>query len=250
VFAAEAGQRLTKLLTLAGACFIVLAAGGALFVWGMFSFTTPRFWAGALENTISAPSTVSIWWGGPPIGPLGPQLFGFGVMGVVTAVLFGDRLLRGCASGLLLFVAAIFLLGYVAVTFGNWRGPQSVYFEFLVWPLYAIFAVWGVTYWLSRLAALGSPWCPLGDRLVVARVASSIVSCPIAVGGASVLEWAPSGHTTIDWPTRWNAYARLISGPPMLYATKVRLMRSRVFPAKRYREVFLAFVVSWPGLHT
>jgi hypothetical protein len=154
VFAAEAGQRLTKLLTLAGACFIVLAAGGALFVWGMFSFTTPRFWAGALENTISAPSTVSIWWGGPSIGPLGPQLFGFGVMGIVTAVVFGDRLLRGCASGLLLFVVAIFLLGYVALTFENWRGPQSVYFEFLVWPFYAIFAVWGVAYWLSRLAAL------------------------------------------------------------------------------------------------
>jgi hypothetical protein len=156
VLAAKAGQRLTKLLTLTGACFIALAAGGALFVWGMFSFTTPRFWAEALKNTISAPSTVSIWWGGPSIGPLGPQLFGFGVFGIVTAVVFGDRLLRGCASGLLLFVAAIFLLGYIALTFENWRGPQSVYFEFLVWPLYAIFAVWGVTYWLSRLAAFVS----------------------------------------------------------------------------------------------
>src|SRR5262249_46459732 len=40
----------------------------------------------------------------------------------------------------------------------------------------------------------GSPWCPLGDRLVAAGFASSIVLCPIAVGGASGFEWAPSGQ--------------------------------------------------------
>jgi len=90
----------------------------------------------------------------------------------------------------------------------------------------------------------GSPWCLLGDRLVAAGFASSIVLCPIAVGGASVLEWAPSGQynhrllyalerlrKTDLWPTHvmWHqGEADALAG----------------LPGERYREAFLAFVRS------
>jgi hypothetical protein len=39
----------------------------------------------------------------------------------------------------------------------------------------------------------GSPSCLLGDRLIATGFAPSVFLCPIAVGGASVAEWAPGG---------------------------------------------------------
>src|SRR5262249_33648378 len=97
---------------------------------------------------------------------------------------------------------------------------------------------------LGATGSDGSPWCPLGDRLVAAGFASSIVLCPIAVGGASVLEWAPSGqynHRLADalerlrktdlWPTHviWHqGEADALAG----------------LPGERYRGAFLPFVMT------
>jgi hypothetical protein len=39
----------------------------------------------------------------------------------------------------------------------------------------------------------GSPWCILGDALMVADFAQSILLCPLSVGGSTVAEWAPGG---------------------------------------------------------
>jgi hypothetical protein len=39
----------------------------------------------------------------------------------------------------------------------------------------------------------GSPWCILGDALIAAGFAPSILLCPLSVGGATVAEWAPGG---------------------------------------------------------
>jgi hypothetical protein len=52
-------------------------------------------------------------------------------------------------------------------------------------------------------------------------------SCCVRLLLAGRASWngRQAGHTTIDWPTRWSAYARPIYGLPMLYGTKVRLMR-------------------------
>ena len=39
----------------------------------------------------------------------------------------------------------------------------------------------------------GSPWCILGDALVEAGFASSVLLVPLCVGGATVEQWAPGG---------------------------------------------------------
>ena len=92
VFGADTGERLPFLI--AAACALFVLGGSALFVFGMFSFTTPRFWSGMLENTINDRSMVSIWFGQPAVGPEGPKLFAFGIFGMVTALAFGSRRLR------------------------------------------------------------------------------------------------------------------------------------------------------------
>jgi hypothetical protein len=153
VLGADAGERLPKFV-LWVACSLIVLVSGIAFLVGMFSFTTPRFWSGVLENTITDPTLVSIWYGQPSVGPQGPKLFAFGVFGIITALIFGSRRLRWCAASLLLLVGAIFLFGYGSLTWKNWRGPALLYFEFMIWPFYAIFAVWAAAYWVSRIAAL------------------------------------------------------------------------------------------------
>jgi len=39
----------------------------------------------------------------------------------------------------------------------------------------------------------GSPWCLLADALITDGFASSILLCPLSVGGSRVAEWAPGG---------------------------------------------------------
>ena len=46
---------------------------------------------------------------------------------------------------------------------------------------------------LGATGDLGSPWCLLADALIARGFARSILLCPLAVGGATVAEWAPGG---------------------------------------------------------
>jgi hypothetical protein len=46
---------------------------------------------------------------------------------------------------------------------------------------------------LGATGTLGSPLCILGDALIQSGFAGSIVLCPLAVGGATVANWAPGG---------------------------------------------------------
>ena len=96
----------------------------------------------------------------------------------------------------------------------------------------------------AQLGDLLIALCQQCSDAVAAGFASSIVLCPIAVGGASVLEWAPSGqynHRLADalerlrktdlWPTHviWHqGEADALAG----------------LPGERYRGAFLPFVMT------
>jgi hypothetical protein len=70
---APARERWAKLALLAMLSVIFLAFGPGRFVYGLFSFTTPQFWSAGLESTITDPLLVSILYGQPQVGPMGPS---------------------------------------------------------------------------------------------------------------------------------------------------------------------------------
>jgi hypothetical protein len=146
-------ERLLKFSILAFFAVILLVSGAGAFVLGLFSFTVPRFWPEDLENVLTGTHLVSIWYYGA-VGPMGAKVVGFGIFGMVLALAFGDRRLRWCAASMLTIVAFIFALGYSAIKWGFWRGPAPIYFEFLMWPAYVIFAVWGIAFFPTRLLDL------------------------------------------------------------------------------------------------
>jgi hypothetical protein len=147
-------ERLLKFGILAFFAVILLVSGAGAFLLGMFSFTVPRFWPEVLENVLTSTDLVSIWYGSGPVESMGPKVFGFGIFGMVLALAFGDRRLRWCAASILTFVAFIFALGHSTLKWGFWRGPAPIYFEFLIWPAYVIFAVWGIALLPTRLLDL------------------------------------------------------------------------------------------------
>lgn len=154
ILGATGRERALKFFILAFIAVLLLSSGVGFFVYGMFSFTVANFWTGKLENVLTQPEFVSIWYGNAGIGPMGPKLFGFGVFGMLVALVFGDRRMRFIAISLLVSIGFILVLGYAALEWKFWRGPGPIYFEFLIWPLYAIFGVFGLAYIPVRLFEL------------------------------------------------------------------------------------------------
>src|SRR5262249_28904256 len=154
ILGATGRERPLKFILFAFFSLTLLLSGAGAFLFGMFSFTVPRFSLEILENVLTGTNLVSIWYGDPGVGPMGPKLFGFGILGMTLALAFGDRRLRFCAASILALLAFTFDLGHSALKWGFWRGPAPIYFEFLIWPLYVIFAVWGIAFFPTRLLDL------------------------------------------------------------------------------------------------
>ena len=150
IIGAERAKRPIKLLASAAIVIVLGFTGPAAFILGLFIYTVPYFFPDYLSNTLTDAGQVSIWYGQSSVGPLGPLLFGFGVFGLVTAVAVGSRRLRRYAASALAFVGGIFLLGYCTIHWQGWRGPLPLYFEFVMWPVYAIFAAWGASFWAAQ----------------------------------------------------------------------------------------------------
>jgi hypothetical protein len=159
VIGGDRRERIIKLATPVAVGIVLAVSGPSAFVLGLFTFTVPNFFPAALSNTLIDPTLISIWYGKTGISPLGPILFGLGIVGLLTALIFGHRRLRWQAIVVLLSVAAILALGYVALHRQNWRGPAPVYFEFVMWPIYTVFAVAGLSYWVMFLLRPVSASC-------------------------------------------------------------------------------------------
>ena len=144
ILAAAKKERLLKCCVLFTVGLVILISGPGSFLYGMFNFTAAKFWTGELENVLTQPELVSIWYGNSGVGPMGPTLFTFGIVGMLIALAIGDRRIRFLSGALLISVALIHLLGYAALTWKFWRGPAPIYFEFLLWPFYVLFGVFGV----------------------------------------------------------------------------------------------------------
>ena len=144
-------ERQVKLTVVVTIAIALLLLRPAFFLLGLFVFT-PTFFSEVLSNTPTTPLMVSIWYGvGETVGPLGPKVFVLGTAGMMLTILFGCRRLRSLASCALSAVGFIIAFGLTTVHWRFWRGPEPVYFEFLIWPLYIIFGVYGAVLLARRL---------------------------------------------------------------------------------------------------
>ena len=143
-------ERRIKLTVLSTIGIALLILGPAFFLLGLFMFAASNFFL--VRDPVTDPIFISIWYGTGSTGPLGPKLFAVGIVGMVLTIFFDCRRLRSLALCTLFAVGLIVGLGLANIHWRFWRGPEPIYFEFLIWPLYIIFGVHGAVLLARQLS--------------------------------------------------------------------------------------------------
>ena len=144
-----------KLAGLATVAAVLIAAGFAAFLLGIFTYSAPYFWASQFENDRMSWYFLSICF---HKATLGRMLFLGGLFGLLLSLIGGGRRDRRFAGSVLVLMAVLGIAGVATIYVDFWRGPSPLYFEFFLWPLYAIFAVRGagaVLGWVARRLNVG-----------------------------------------------------------------------------------------------
>lgn len=133
-----------------------LFAAPFLYLAGLVLNSAPITSPLELENNRSTWLFASILFHWYSVGPAGPLLVIAAVIGAF--IISFDRtvpMLRVFAITLLTYLGTRLSFWLLTVLFDFWRGPSALYFEFFVFPLYAIFAthfvIWIVRFFWIRI---------------------------------------------------------------------------------------------------
>ncbi len=141
ILAASDSRRelIVKLVSvIVGSGLLLAILGFPRYLIGIFQYTAPYYFASELFNDRAFYHFVSIAF---HYRDSGPVLFFLAVIGATLIARFGGRFERVFAIGLLLAILIIAGAGALTVSYyQSWRGPSPIYFEFFLWPIYAIFA--------------------------------------------------------------------------------------------------------------
>jgi len=158
VHSENAKERTKKILTLLAPLVALFTIGSLHYLFGLFDYTATRFFPGDFENDRMSMSFVSILFD----GGFGCLLMLFGVVGAVLVAKLMTGLSRVVAMSLLIMTFLIFGAGFITTRIDLWKGPSPLYFEFISWPLYAIF---GAVTIVESIGLIGNRFVrPLKER--------------------------------------------------------------------------------------
>ncbi len=161
-----------------------VAFGGTPYLLGLYRDTAVAFFPQEMNQAIVHSwrmCSIATAWG--TIDPIGFLWFGSAVTGLALAIWTGDGMLRRVAQSII--AAILILVGYIVIYFisSSWVLPYPIYFEFFLWPFYALFAAYAAVSllrytgtrftlnqpaWLRNPALSSSPlWLLLGAGLAV-----------------------------------------------------------------------------------
>ena len=237
VAARDGRERRDKLALLAGTSIVF--APPLAYLLGLLLNTAPITAPIELANNRATLEFASVLFHWRTYGPAGPILVVSAVLGALLASF--DRsnpLLRIFAITLLSYFTSRMAFWIATVVFDFWRGPSALYFEFFVYPLYAIFAV----LFFSRLTA--SVTIP-----IIARSSGQQQrAATIVVAGLVVILLAFSTHSPsfgFSYPPTSNKFTRVLQfdiglALPGPFRGRVETLTGRMIDER----------VSWPDLHS
>jgi hypothetical protein len=131
-------------LLLPSITFIGLAGGPYLV--GLFADTAASFFRTELTSTVAHSwrlCTVATAWG-TGLDPIGASWVGLAVSGLALAIWRARGSVR--VAALSVVATLVFLVGYCIAYFATvvWVLPMPIYFEFFLWPFYALFAAYAI----------------------------------------------------------------------------------------------------------
>lgn len=108
------------------------------FVFGLFLYSIAAFFPSNLSTNFS-PDAISILLS--DTYPAGQYIAGLGIVGMLITLLSGSKELKRPALLVSIFVSILFLFGASILYLPGWyHGPNPMYFEYLLWPIYMAFA--------------------------------------------------------------------------------------------------------------
>jgi len=255
------GSRHEKYWKLGGGVLVlaVLAASGMLqYLYGLLSYTAAAVFKDEFLNVHQVWFEVSILFQGEASGISGPLLYAGALGGALACAWAGRGLQKHIAIGLLIMMGVLMAFGAAVVSVDFWRGPAPLYFEILLWPFYAVYAVSLVAALLRMLGAMVWPrvgaflahrpgwWNVMLADSRIHVMAFVIVSVPVVL-----LLWVRDGVVPLD--RMYHTYPPL--SPPL-----VTLLRDEIAlkPGDPFRgrvatltgQLLQKSGVSWSDLHT
>ncbi len=136
----------TALVLKIGAVLCILAllavSGTIQYVLGILMYSAAYFFPRDLDSGRASLSFASIAFH----GGWGTWLLVLALLGAALTIARGSKGGRQRAAATLTCALVFIGLGYLSVWVDVWRGPSPLYFEFLLWPFYAVFAVEAVRF--------------------------------------------------------------------------------------------------------
>jgi hypothetical protein len=143
VFAArDRAQRIWRVGALGASLAIVVFGGVAEYIVGGVLFSVPTLFSQELFRHQSSLTHASIVFQGAQFTATGPALLGASIMGALLTARRSCGVPRLLAMLHVVVSPSLIVLGYSFIKFvPEWRGPQLVYFEMSLWPMFAVFAM-------------------------------------------------------------------------------------------------------------
>lgn len=151
-------EQKAKLAAAAVLAVLLLASGMFHFLLGLYKNTAVYFFSREFLNTRQSLNEASIVFHWRNYGAAGPLLFWFALAGAVLAAIGAKGQARSLALGVLASMGLLVGTGMILKTFDFWRGPVPLYFEFFLWPLYAIYAALFLHFAISASIAAYERW--------------------------------------------------------------------------------------------
>lgn len=221
ILTSSSGRRqwVWRIATLAAALAILLGGGFAHFLIGNTFYTSVAFFADELYRHESGLYFASVFFHKSIFSSAGLILVVMSVAGAVAAIRRLRQPARMFAVFHLVLTAICVVGGYTLLHLGtSWRGPQMVYFETSIWPMYCLYAIYFVyvavaTFVYVVATPLRQFRPPLIERL------ATLISTPIlgavltglgGVGAIVVLAQAAVHNSPPVRPTEETSIVRLV----------------------------------------
>jgi hypothetical protein len=210
---------------------LFVALGGAPYLLGLYSDTAVAFFSQEMNKGVGHSLRLFSVAGasGRAIHPIGAMWIGLALVGVALAVRQPDRTLR--MTGLSVLVAIVLFAGYgtIYLMSSSWVFPYPIYFEFFIWPYYALFAAYAVRELLDHFAPRLRKAYPVANE----RFKQALQS-PLRVIGFSAVAGAVLGVLLASHPFEIRPND-LIRPPTDTLITKALSAESGIAPGARFR---------------
>jgi len=135
IYSENQNERLWKLIASGFVLTVLFATGCVSYLYGLLKYTAAYFFSDELLNDRMQLTFTSVLF----TSRVGFIFFTLCLVGALIVALRGSGLSRVFAKATLFSINLILISGVICESFDIWHGPSPLYFEFLLWPLYAVF---------------------------------------------------------------------------------------------------------------